>query len=93
MAALPLVVVLTLAAVAGARREGSIGLLSLRTVLLFSGMLLAAGLIAFAVAAPAVALYPVDADTASAFVRPTRRRCHRRSPASRATPSATGSSP
>ena len=71
MAALPLVVVLTLAAVAGARREGSIGLLSLRTVLLFSGMLLAAGLIAFAVTAPAVALYPVDADTASAFVGPT----------------------
>jgi proton glutamate symport protein len=71
MAALPLVVVLTLAAVAGARREGSIGLLSLRTVLLFSGMLLAAGLIAFAVTAPAVTLYPVDADTAAAFVRPT----------------------
>jgi proton glutamate symport protein len=71
MAALPLVVVLTLAAVVGARREGSIGRLSLRTLLLFSGMLLAAGLLAFAVTAPAVALYPVDADTASTFVRPT----------------------
>jgi proton glutamate symport protein len=71
MAALPLVVTLTLAAVAGARRDGSIGLLSLRTVLLFTGMLVAAGLIAFAVTAPAVALYPVDADTASAFAGPT----------------------
>ena len=71
MVALPLVVVLTLAAVVGARREGSIGLLGLRTLLLFSGMLLAAGLIALAVTAPAVSLYPVDAETASAFVSPT----------------------
>ena len=71
MAALPLVVILTLAAVVGTRRESSIGLLGLRTVLLFTGMLLAAGLIAFAVTAPAVALYPVDADAASAFVQPT----------------------
>src|SRR4030095_12971155 len=35
MVALPLVIVLTLAAVVGARREGAIGLLGLKTLLLF----------------------------------------------------------
>jgi len=67
MAALPLVIALTLAAIVGARREGSIGALGARTVLLFAVMLVSAGLIAFAVTAPAVALYPVDADTAASF--------------------------
>lgn len=71
MAALPLVIVLTLAAVVGARRDSSIGLLGLRSVLLFVGMLVTAGLIAFTVTAPAVSLYPVDAATASAFLQPT----------------------
>lgn len=68
MAAFPLVITLTLAAIVGARREGSIGSLGARTVALFGAMLLAAGLIAFAVTAPAVALYPIDDATASAFL-------------------------
>ena len=70
MVALPLVIVLTLAAVVGARREGAIGVLSLKTLLLFGGMLLATGLIAFAVTAPVLSLYPVDVETASAFMEP-----------------------
>ncbi len=70
MAALPLVIALTLSAIVGARREGSIGSLGVRTVALFGAMLLVAGLIAFAVTAPAVALYPVDAETASTFLAP-----------------------
>jgi Na+/H+-dicarboxylate symporter len=70
MAALPLVIVLTLAAVVGARREGAIGILGLKTVLLFGGMLLATGLISFVVTAPVLSLYPVDVETASAFVGP-----------------------
>ena len=71
MAALPLVIVLTLAAVVGARRDSSIGLLGLRSVLLFAGMLVTVGLIAFAVTAPAVSLYTVDVEAASAFLQPT----------------------
>jgi len=70
MAALPLVIILTLAAVVGARREGAIGILGLKTVLLFGGMLLATGLFAFAVTAPVLSLYPVDAETAGAFLEP-----------------------
>ena len=70
MVALPLVIVLTLAAVVGARREGAIGVLGLKTVLLFGGMLLATGLIAFAVTPPALSLYPVDVETARAFLEP-----------------------
>ncbi len=70
MVALPLVIVLTLAAVVGARREGAIGVLGLKTLLLFGGMLLATGLLAFAVTAPVLSLYPVDVETAAAFVEP-----------------------
>jgi Na+/H+-dicarboxylate symporter len=67
MAALPLVVTLTLAAVVGARRDATIGLLGLRTVLLFAAMLVAAGLIAFSVTFPALSVWDVDADAAEAF--------------------------
>jgi proton glutamate symport protein len=67
MAALPLVVTLTLAAVVGARREGTIGLLGLRTVLLFAAMLVAAGLIAYSVTLPALSVWRVDAGAAEAF--------------------------
>ena len=70
MAALPLVIVLTLAAIVGARREGAIGILGLKTVLLFGGMLLATGLLSFAVTAPILSLYPVDVQTAGAFLEP-----------------------
>ncbi len=67
MTVLPLVVSLTLLAIVGTRRDGSVGALGLRSLLLFTVMLTAAGLLTFAVTAPVVSLYPVDAETSTSL--------------------------
>ena len=68
MTLFPLVISMTLVAiVGGASRNGSIGVLGVKTLALFIAMLLAAALLTLAVAAPATALYPVDAETAASF--------------------------
>ena len=60
---IPLVVALTLSAIVGVSASGSVGGLGGRALLLFVAMLVGAGLFAFAVTAPVLALYPVDGDT------------------------------
>ena len=67
MTVLPLVISMTLVAIVGASRNGSIGALGVKTLALFVTMLLAAALLTLAVAAPVTSLYPVDADTAASF--------------------------
>lgn len=67
MTVLPLVISMTLVAIVGASRNRSIGALGVRMIALFIIMLLAAGLLTIAVAAPATALYPADAETAASF--------------------------
>jgi proton glutamate symport protein len=64
---IPLVVTQTLTAVAGVRREASVAALAGRALLMFGVMLLAGGLFAFLVAAPAVSLLPADPSTAAAL--------------------------
>jgi Na+/H+-dicarboxylate symporter len=63
----PLVITLTLVAVAGTHDHWSIGALGGKTLLLFLAMLVASGLFAMAVTPPLVSLYPVDAGTAAAL--------------------------
>jgi Na+/H+-dicarboxylate symporter len=67
MTVIPLVVVYTLAAIAGARQDGLVGGLAGRAIPLFVVMLLAAGLLALALAPLVLRLYRVDPAMAEAL--------------------------
>jgi proton glutamate symport protein len=67
MTVLPLVIALMLAAVVGMRREGALGALAGRAVLLFVAMLAAAGLVTAVLTPPIVRLYSVGSATITAL--------------------------
>jgi proton glutamate symport protein len=64
---IPLIVTLTLAAIVNMSETGSVGALGARTLVLFVVLLVGAGIVTLMVAAPAVALYPVDAESAASL--------------------------
>jgi len=64
---IPLIVTLTLAAIVGGAGTGSVGAVGARALLLFLVLLVGAGIVALIVTAPAVALFPVDADSAASL--------------------------
>jgi len=67
MTVLPLVIGLTLVAIVGAPRDGSVGRLGARSLALFVAMLLGAGILTFAAVAPTLSLFPVGPETAAAL--------------------------
>ena len=64
---IPLIVTMTLAAIVNTSGKGSVGALGVRTLVLFVALLVGAGIVALILAAPAVALYPVDADSSASL--------------------------
>jgi Na+/H+-dicarboxylate symporter len=66
MTVIPLVIAYTLAAIVGARQEGLVGPLALRSILLFLAMLLGAGILAMIVSPLAVRLHAIDPATVDA---------------------------
>jgi proton glutamate symport protein len=64
---IPLVITHLLSAIMGSDRQQPIGALGGKALILFIGMLIAAGLFAILVASPLVALYSVDPETASSL--------------------------
>ena len=67
MTVIPLVIVLTLAAIVGAGRERSIGALGAKALLLFVAMLVGASCLTLAVARPVLAAHEVDPASAVSF--------------------------
>jgi Na+/H+-dicarboxylate symporter len=67
MTVIPLVITHLLSAIVGADRERPIGPLGGKALILFVGMLVAAGLFTILVASPLVSLYSVDPETASSL--------------------------
>jgi Na+/H+-dicarboxylate symporter len=67
MVVLPLVVATTFVAIVGASTRASIGKLGAKTLAFFVTALVATGLLAFAIAAPVIRLYPIDASTTASF--------------------------
>lgn len=67
MTVLPLVVGLTLVAIVGAPRDGSVGRLGTRSLALFLAMLVGVGILTFALVAPTLALLPFRPETVAAF--------------------------
>ena len=65
--ALPLAISYTLAAVVGARAEGSVGTLAARTILLFLAMLVGAGLLTAALLPVLLSFLPVGPETTAAL--------------------------
>ena len=64
---IPLIITLTLAAIVDGAGTGSVGAVGARTLLLSVVLLVGAGIVALIVTAPAVALFPVDADSAASL--------------------------
>jgi len=67
MTVLPLVVGLTLVAIVGAPRDGSVGRLGTRSLALFVAMLVGAGILTFVLVGPALSLFPIGPEAAGAF--------------------------
>ena len=67
MTVIPLVVVLTLVAIVGARRKDSIGALGAKALVLFVALLVAASCLTLAVATPVLASHSVDPVAAASF--------------------------
>jgi len=67
MTVLPLVVGLTLVAIVGAPRDGSVGRLGTRSLALFVAMLVGAGILTFVIVGPALSLLPIGREAAGAF--------------------------
>jgi proton glutamate symport protein len=67
MTVVPLMIALTLATILGAPRDGSVGVLGLRTLTVFLALLVGLGVLSIAATAPALSLFPADPGTVAAF--------------------------